>query len=121
MSMSIPPILIGRPVAFFPVPRPQTDLEADALPAPTGVAVRAPVAQPARVSAKTQTAPTTPTVILVDLIDPSRWVSSFVLNEPRGGRRARLPIRVSSSAPSSIRRVTHGAAAPRSSRTAPTP
>src|SRR5436853_3191437 len=33
--MSIPPILIGLPVAFFPVPIPQTLFAADALPAPT--------------------------------------------------------------------------------------
>src|SRR5262245_53074034 len=102
--MSIPPILIGRPVAFLPVPRPQIDFDADALPDPTGaVAVFAPVAQPAVISARAQTvAPTTPTMIFVDLIDPSVGFSSFVLSEPRGGRRTRLPIRLSSRAPSSV-------------------
>src|SRR3954447_19457496 len=35
MSIPIPPILIGLPVAFFPVPAPQTLFVADAVPAPT--------------------------------------------------------------------------------------
>ena len=39
ISMSIPPILIGVPVAFLPVPLPQTDFVADAVPEPTGAAV----------------------------------------------------------------------------------
>ena len=59
ISMSIPPSLIGAPVAFLPVPRPQTDFVADALPEPTGVAaadVLAPAAQPASISARTTVA-----------------------------------------------------------------
>jgi hypothetical protein len=49
------------------------DFVADALPDPTGaVAVLAPVAQPAIISARTQTAAlATPTMIFVGLIDPS--------------------------------------------------
>ena len=35
--MSIPPSLIGVPVAFLPVPLPQTDFVADAVPEPTVV------------------------------------------------------------------------------------
>src|SRR3954453_9329390 len=35
MSMSMPPILIGAPVAFLPLPRPQTLFVADAVPEPT--------------------------------------------------------------------------------------
>ncbi len=74
MSMSIPPILIGRPVAFLPVPSPQTDFVADALPDPTGaVAVLAPVAQPVTISARTQIAARTPMIVFVDLMDPSIW------------------------------------------------
>ena len=71
ISMSMPPILIGLPVAFLPVPRPQTDFVADAVPEPT-VAVPAPVAQPASISARTHTpAATTPIMVFVDLMDPS--------------------------------------------------
>jgi hypothetical protein len=40
ISMSMPPSLIGRPLAFLPVPRPQTDFVADALPEPMGAAAR---------------------------------------------------------------------------------
>ena len=36
--MLSPPILIGAPVAFLPVPMPQTLFVADALPDPTGPA-----------------------------------------------------------------------------------
>ena len=36
ISMLIAPSLMGRPVAFFPVPRPHTDFFAEALPDPTG-------------------------------------------------------------------------------------
>src|SRR4249919_2533769 len=35
MSMAMPPSLIGLPVAFLPVPRPQTLFFADAVPEPT--------------------------------------------------------------------------------------
>src|SRR6478672_4174943 len=92
ISMSMPPSLIGRPVAFLPVPRPQTDFVADALPEPTGAAARdvpAPDAQPASISARTPvTAHATPIVIFVDLMNPS---VELRLTEPRGGRRAHLP------------------------------
>ena len=43
ISMSMPPSLIGVPVAFLPVPLPQTDFVADAVPEPTGPAAPAPV------------------------------------------------------------------------------
>ena len=42
ISMSIPPSLIGEPVAFLPLPRPHTDFDADALPEPTGAAAPVP-------------------------------------------------------------------------------
>src|SRR5512134_1035448 len=76
ISMLRLPILIGAPVAFLPVPRPQTDFVADALPEPTtGVAaldVPAPAAQPASISARTTVvAEATPIVIFVDLMNPS--------------------------------------------------
>src|SRR4051794_21897843 len=72
MSMSIPPILIGAPVAFLPVPLPQTDFVAEAWPEPTAAAVRAPEADAnATVSASTlQAAHATPILTLVDLIVP---------------------------------------------------
>src|SRR5436189_607177 len=38
ISMSLPPILIGEPVAFLPVPLPHTLFVADAVPDPTGPA-----------------------------------------------------------------------------------
>ena len=54
ISIPMPPILIGRPVAFLPVPSPHTDFVADALPDPTGaVAEAAPVANAATSSAST--------------------------------------------------------------------
>ena len=39
MSMKMPPILIGLPVAFLPVPMPHTLFFADAFPDPTGACV----------------------------------------------------------------------------------
>src|SRR5512144_893292 len=81
ISMSMPPSLIGVPVAFLPVPRPQTDFVADAVPDPTG-AVCAPVAQPATISARTQApAAATPIIVFVDRIDPSNWSLEVVLTE----------------------------------------
>ena len=69
MSMSMPPSLIGAPVAFLPVPLPQTDLVADAVPEPTSGAVVAPVAQAAGRSARTLPAASArPILIFVDLI-----------------------------------------------------
>ena len=88
ISMSMPPILIGRPVAFLPVPRPQTDFVADALPDPTG-AVCAPAAQPASISAITQAlAAATPIIVFIDRMDPSIESLEVVLTESRGHRRA---------------------------------
>ena len=46
--MPIPPSLIGLPVAFLPVPMPQTDFVADAVPEPTGAAAPAPRRPPDR-------------------------------------------------------------------------
>src|SRR2546421_9759843 len=67
ISMSIPPSLIGFPVAFLPVPLPQTAFVADAVPEPTGPA--APLAQAASSSARTLAAMhATPMFVFVDLI-----------------------------------------------------
>jgi len=107
MSIPIPPILIGRPVAFFPVPRPQTDFVADAFPEPTGaVAVSAPVAQPVTISARTQLAARTPMIVFVDLMDPSSWVSRASFDRTSRPISAAPRLRVSSRAPSSPRRAS---------------
>src|SRR5476649_1331382 len=68
ISMSIPPILIGLPVAFLPVPRPQTDFVVDAVPEPTGAAAPAPVANTADSVRRLPTTHTTLSLIFVDLI-----------------------------------------------------
>src|SRR3954454_10019395 len=68
ISMSIPPILIALPVAFLPVPAPQMDFVADALPEPTGAAAPAPVASTAASTRRLPTAHMAPNVIFVDLI-----------------------------------------------------
>ena len=68
ISMSIPPSLIGLPVAFLPVPMPQTDFVADAVPEPTG-AGRAGARRHRGVSAtRLPAAHTTPSLIFIDLI-----------------------------------------------------
>src|SRR5262245_44479899 len=41
MTMAIPPILIGAPVAFLPVPLPHTLFDAEGVPEPTGPAAPA--------------------------------------------------------------------------------
>ena len=67
ISMSIPPSLIGVPLAFLPVPAPQTDFFADAVPEPTGPAL--PAHETATVSASRATiVDATPTLNLIDLI-----------------------------------------------------
>src|SRR6476469_7356344 len=86
ISMAMPPILIGRPVAFLPGPRPQTDFVADALPDPTGAC--APVAQLASMSARTQTlAAAMPTFAFVDRMEPSFGSLWSSLTELRGTSR----------------------------------
>src|SRR6187455_765302 len=87
MSMSMPPSLIGVPVAFLPVPRPQTDFFADALPDPTGAC--APVAQPASIKASRHApAAAPPIIVFVDRMDPSNWVArEVVLPNSRGRGR----------------------------------
>src|SRR5665213_789584 len=66
ISMSIPPSLTGDPVAFLPVPIPQTAFDADALPEPRGPE---PVAHVAIISAATPVArQAAPILIFVDLI-----------------------------------------------------
>src|SRR5471032_3375735 len=94
ISMSIPPSLIGLPVAFLPVPRPQTDLVADAVPEPTGPA---PVAHAVIISARRpQAAHATPILIFVDLIRfSSENLDSFLeLNHvPVGAGVAVAPLR----------------------------
>jgi hypothetical protein len=66
---------MGAPVAFLPVPAPQTDLVADAVPEPTTCAVPAPmdavepIAAVVAISARRLTAAAaTPILIFVDLI-----------------------------------------------------
>src|SRR5947207_9166946 len=67
ISMSMPPSLIGAPVAFLPVPLPQTALVADAVPEPTGPA---PTAQAVTIRASTPVSThTRPIFIFVDLIE----------------------------------------------------
>ena len=68
MSMPIPPSLIGLPVAFLPVPMPQTDFVADAVPEPTGAAAPAPPAHPTDSASMLPATHRTPNLIFVDLI-----------------------------------------------------
>jgi len=66
--MSMPPILIGAPVAFFPVPLPQTLFVAEGVPEPTGPAAPALVDHMATISkASTETVASAPPSFL-DLI-----------------------------------------------------
>src|SRR5438309_1390726 len=68
-SVAIAPSLIGAPVAFLPLPRPQTLFLAEAAPAPTLVAGVLPVLHAASSSAATAAPATaTPTLNLLDLI-----------------------------------------------------
>src|SRR6478735_10333332 len=102
ISMSIPPTLIGLPVAFFPVPSPQTDFVADALPDPTGAC--APVAHPASMSARTLApAAATPIIVLFDRMEPSIGSSRSSLTELRGRQPRHASVRVLPRAPSSRR------------------
>src|SRR5262245_56257772 len=80
-NVTRPPTLIGAPVAFFPVPRPQTLLVAVCFPAPIGAA--APPAPPARAvtsaAARPLTASVTAILSFVELIRPPcslRWDSA---------------------------------------------
>ena len=69
MSMAMPPSLIGMPVAFLPVPLPQTLFVADAVPEPTGPAAPAPAVSAVSSNAvAAMVAPTTPILIVFDLI-----------------------------------------------------
>ena len=75
MSMAMPPILIGTPVAFLPVPLPQTDAFADAVPEPTVASAPAPMATAVSTSARRPlTAHATPILIFVDLIRSLLWI-----------------------------------------------
>ena len=77
--MSIPPSLIGLPVAFLPVPAPHTDFVADAVPEPTAPAAPAPETHMADVSAARQPAAhTTPSLIFIDLIRSLPSISRVV-------------------------------------------
>ncbi len=127
ISMSMPPSLIGVPVAFLPVPRPQTDFFADALPDPTGAC--APVAQPASIRASRH-APTAapPIIVFVARMDPSNWVArEVVLPEFPRPRPRHATFRVSPGAPPLRRRASAcagsepegTAAAPASARPSP--
>src|SRR6478752_6494781 len=66
ISMSMPPILIGAPEAFLPVPAPQTDFVAVAVPDPTACAETAAVVQTA--SNTVPAASASPSLIFVDRI-----------------------------------------------------
>src|SRR6476619_3507518 len=71
ISMAMPPSLIGLPVAFLPVPSPQTLLVAEAVPDPTAAPGDwlAPVASAANSSAETLPAAIATTAIsFLDLI-----------------------------------------------------
>src|SRR5436190_8491144 len=115
ISMSRPSILIGAPVAFLPVPLPQTDFVADAVPEPTAGAVGAPTAQAARLSAPTLLAAIArPSLIFVDPIR-SLLASRFDgLNHWASVAAAAAPprITVSSSAPSWSRFLRGARSAP---------
>ena len=77
ISMPIPPILIGLPAAFLPVPAPQMDFVLDALPEPTGAWAcdwLAPVANAASSNATTPLAASaTPAVSVFDLMHFLLW------------------------------------------------
>jgi hypothetical protein len=62
--------LIGLPVAFLPVPAPQTDFVAEAVPEPTGAVAVAPAPVANAVASTTRPAAThmTLSLIFVDLI-----------------------------------------------------
>ena len=70
--MAMPPSLIGVPVAFLPVPLPQTAFVADAVPEPTTAALaEVPAPMDTAVTSTASRLPTahaTPTLIFVDLI-----------------------------------------------------
>src|SRR5438034_7722900 len=94
ISMSMPPILIGEPVAFLPVPRPQTDFVADAVPEPTGAdaAVLAPVAQLATISARPAAAAhATPILIFLDRMCSYPSFASRIRRTERRGRQQPRP------------------------------
>src|SRR5262245_14992445 len=83
--MSMPPSLIGAPVAFLPVPLPQTAFAPDAVE-PTGAAGFAP-ASAVSVNARAPTAAhATPILTLVDLIVPPMWIE-LRRTDQRLGRR----------------------------------
>src|SRR6476659_9643816 len=92
LCVKMPPRTIGLPVAFLPLPSPQTLFVADALPAPTLIVGRlAPVARAAvnaRVPAR-QAAEATPIFSLFDLI-PSLLLPS---SEELALRSRRLRVR----------------------------
>ena len=74
--MTIAPMLIGLPFAFFPVPRPQTLFVGDAFPEPTGAAadvVTAPAAKAASNNATTPPAASTIPARFLDLMYVLLW------------------------------------------------
>src|SRR6185312_3777027 len=83
ISMSMPPSLIGAPVAFFPLPRPQTLFFADAVPEPTFVAPVAPVASATAVINATGSA--TAKAILRNFIPPPPLSLSCGFPRPGAG------------------------------------
>ena len=94
ISMSMPPSLIGVPVAFLPVPAPQTAFFADAVPDPTGPALFA--SETATVSATTATiVDAALTLNLIDLIR-SPLVASFENDRTRKRWRGGGPQRLRS-------------------------
>src|SRR5262245_47754063 len=90
-NVTRPPTLIGAPVAFFPVPRPQTLLVAVCFPDPIGAA--APPAPPASavtsIAARPLTASATAILSFLELIPPPcslHWDSAAFTDclRPRG-------------------------------------
>ncbi len=76
--VAMAPSLMGAPFAFFPVPRPQTDVAAASTPEPTVGAAPVPVAHAVGISARRpMAAHATPILIVFDLIRFLLWFSTF--------------------------------------------
>src|SRR3990172_6019389 len=77
-NVTRPPILIGAPVAFLPVPRPQTLFVAVCFPDPTGACPPAPVAMTVTsAAARPPTARETTTLNFLELILPPCCLLGF--------------------------------------------
>src|SRR6476661_8752511 len=93
ISMSIPPSLIGAPVAFLPVPLPQTAFVADAVPEPTGPAPTAQlVSTRASMPVSTHARPIFVLLDLIELLCLSRGSSWTGPGDGRRGEAAPRPL-----------------------------